>query len=292
VPIQIDNPYLSNVHTWLRGNLHTHTINSDGEGSPHTVIEKYISLSYDFIAITDHDYFTHPKELPNSSLTLLPRVEVTERGPHLLAIGNENQPLPDTDRQKTVNAILASQGLAIFCHPNWEEHFNHCPQAILEQTRNYSGIEIVNGVCCVLPGSGYALDRWDRLLGRGIKVWGFANDDTHKLSLAGKAWNMVQSDTACTQDIISALRAGRFYASTGVWIQSIEVSGLEITIRTENADRIVAYGDYQRQLAEIEAAEMTFLIAENCDYTYVRFECLGCGGKCAWTQPFFVNYVA
>lgn len=292
MPIYIDSPYVSNLQTWLRGNLHTHTTNSDGEGSPHTVIEEYISLGYDFIAITDHDYFTNPEGLPETSLTLLPGVEVTDQGPHLLGIGIENAPFSDTDRQKTVNAIQSANGLAIFCHPNWEEHFNHCPQAILEQTRNYSGIEIVNGVCCVLRGSGYALDRWDRLLGRGIRVWGFANDDTHRLWLAGKAWNMVQSDTACPQDIISALRAGRFYASTGVWIQSIEVSGLEITIRTKNADRIVAYGDYQRQLAEAEAPEMTFLVTENADFTYVRFECLGCGGKCAWTQPFFINDVA
>jgi len=40
--------------TWLKGNLHTHTTLSDGPLSPDATIERYRSLGYDFLSITDH----------------------------------------------------------------------------------------------------------------------------------------------------------------------------------------------------------------------------------------------
>ena len=39
----------------LRGNLHAHTVFSDGVRSPAGLIAEYESLGYDFLAITDHD---------------------------------------------------------------------------------------------------------------------------------------------------------------------------------------------------------------------------------------------
>ena len=44
----------------LRGNLHAHTIFSDGVRSPAEVIAAYESLGYDFLAITDHDALVPP----------------------------------------------------------------------------------------------------------------------------------------------------------------------------------------------------------------------------------------
>lgn len=39
----------------LRGNLHAHTLFSDGVKSPAELIATYEALGYDFLAITDHD---------------------------------------------------------------------------------------------------------------------------------------------------------------------------------------------------------------------------------------------
>jgi hypothetical protein len=39
----------------LRGNLHAHTLFSDGVKSPAELIAAYEALGYDFLAITDHD---------------------------------------------------------------------------------------------------------------------------------------------------------------------------------------------------------------------------------------------
>ena len=43
---------------WYKGNLHTHTINSDGDSSPDAVARWYKEHRYDFLALTDHNYFT------------------------------------------------------------------------------------------------------------------------------------------------------------------------------------------------------------------------------------------
>lgn len=40
---------------WYRGNLHTHTLWSDGDHFPEGVISSYRSLGYDFIVLTEHD---------------------------------------------------------------------------------------------------------------------------------------------------------------------------------------------------------------------------------------------
>jgi predicted metal-dependent phosphoesterase TrpH len=41
----------------LKGCLHCHTTCSDGELAPQEVVEAYQARGYDFIALTDHDYF-------------------------------------------------------------------------------------------------------------------------------------------------------------------------------------------------------------------------------------------
>ncbi len=39
---------------WYKGNLHTHSTNSDGRLSPEEVIRLYREEDYDFLALTDH----------------------------------------------------------------------------------------------------------------------------------------------------------------------------------------------------------------------------------------------
>ena len=46
---------------WLKGNLHSHTTNSDGEAAPQELVNWYRDNGYDFLAITDH-YLTMSSE--------------------------------------------------------------------------------------------------------------------------------------------------------------------------------------------------------------------------------------
>ena len=43
---------------WFKGNLHTHTLNSDGDSTPDDVVRWYREHGYNFVTLTDHNYLT------------------------------------------------------------------------------------------------------------------------------------------------------------------------------------------------------------------------------------------
>src|SRR5688572_32784773 len=43
---------------WFKGNLHTHTLNSDGDSTPDDVVRWYREHGYHFVTLTDHNYLT------------------------------------------------------------------------------------------------------------------------------------------------------------------------------------------------------------------------------------------
>lgn len=138
-----------------------------------------------------------------------------------------------------------------------------------------------------MRGRPLAVGSVDQLLARGRRVWGYANDDCHGEGDEQVAWMMVQSEQRQRGVLVEALRRGRFYCTTGVVLHTIAVDGTEITIESENAEKVVAYGDYGRRIAEAEGSAMTFTVEPEPGYTYVRFEAYGYGESRAWTQPFF-----
>lgn len=283
--MKIVSPYLEPDVPWRRGNLHTHTTQSDGPLSPQETVDAYAVRGYDFLAISDHDRVTPFDGLNPRGMALISANEITAAGPHLLHIGAREVVAPDPDRQAVLHAVHASAGFAIVNHPNWEADFNHCPQELLETWEGYAGIEIYNGVVEWIEGSPLATDRWDRLLSGGHHVWGYANDDCHRVHGIGVAWNMVQAAVCTPEAIVEALAAGRCYASTGVTIDWVRAYGASVGVRATNADRIVAYADDGRQYASVAGPELALEIPDNTGLRYLRFECFGRGGAMAWTQP-------
>lgn len=290
--VAIENPYgnLSGGR-WLIGNLHTHTTRSDGQRDPQTVIHDYAGRGYGFLMISDHDvYFSaaEGEQFETQGMILIPGNEISANGPHLLHVGAAGPVEPYVDRQQVIDAVAQKGGFAVFNHPNWFADFNHCPQEVLERCQGYVGLEIYNGVISRLEGSPYATNRWDMLLTRGRRVWGFANDDSHAAQIdVGLGWNAVYAIDESAEGIVEALRQGRFYASTGIEITNIEVEGQRLVVETENAWRIVALCQGARRFAQVDAPSIKVEVPSEA--RYVRFECWGCGEAFAWTQPFFVT---
>lgn len=275
---------------FLRGNLHTHTTRSDGEHEIQRVIDAYAQRDYDFLMISDHDMIVSPREfdeLDHRGMTLIAGNEITQNGPHLLHVNAAQRIEPLPLRQQVIHNAIASGGFIIVNHPNWLKTFDHCPAQNLRQWIDYAGIEIFNGIMRREHGSPYALNKWDMLLAEGRRVWGFANDDMHDLAhdLAA-GWNMVYCQDADADAIVASLLAGRFYASTGVTIESIEVHGMRLSVTTADAQKIVALRDTSMRIATADSRTIDIDVPE--DATYVRIECWGAGDAFAWTQPFFV----
>jgi len=285
----IENPYSNEDLPWIKGNLHTHTTNSDGIREPQKVVDAYAARGYGFLGISDHDFLTDLTPLRDHGMTLIPCNEITANGPHILHVGAFRVVDPAPDRQRVLDAVSGEGGFAVVAHPNWEDDFAHCPQHDLESWTGYGGIEIYNGVIRRLTGNPLATDRWDRLLGLGRRVWGFAHDDSHRPENDEIAWLMVQSDYGDAAAIADAIESGRFYASTGVEIEHIRVCGNTICIRSKNADRIVVHSDFGHREAEADGQSIAWTLPDSARISYVRFELWGRADAMAWTQPFFLS---
>jgi hypothetical protein len=135
------------------------------------------------------------------------------------------------------------------------------------------------------------MDRWDRLLSQGRRIWGFADDDCHIETDLGVSCNVVQTSGERTASaIVEGLREGRFYASTGVAIESIKVKKLTVEVRTREKAKIAVIANHGRRLAVTEGKKLAFTVPPNPEFTYFRFECSGFGDRKAWTQPFFISH--
>lgn len=279
---------------WIRGNLHTHSTQSDGSRSPQEVIDDYASRGYGFLMLSDHDVYTSEEDYRqwnSRGLVLIPGNELAA-GPHLLHVDADRRVLSRPSRQEMMNEIAAAsagtgRGFCIVNHPNWESRFDHCTIEQMREWTGYLGMEIYNGVIGRLDGDPYALDKWDMLLSGGRRVWGFANDDCHHAPDAGQGWNVAYVRERSRQAVVDALRAGRFYCSTGVVIRSIRVEGSTVRVEAENAERIVAKRDVGRRFAVVDGPVLE--VEAPTGARYIRFECWGRGERFAWTQPFYLE---
>lgn len=285
----LESPYLQDESAlWLRGNLHLHTTRSDGVATPQEAIRRYAELGHDFLMLSDHDTLFDPAGLDPCGLILLPGNEVSGGSPHVLDVGARALLPAAANHQELLDAINARSGFPVLCHPNWEGDFDHYPMDMLLALTGYAGVEIFNGVVIDLEGNHLAVDKWDRLLSAGKKVWGYANDDTHQAYHPGRGWNVVRAREKNLPAILNALRTGSFYASTGVEITEIRCDGSRLHLVAPNADRIAVVGQHAKRLFYVDGQVLDY-DAAGLAMPYIRVECYGRGEQMAWTQPFYIR---
>ena len=80
-------------YVWLKGNVHTHTTNSDGRASPQERVDQYAARGYDFLCLSDHGRITPTAAVcAPPGLTLIQGVELHPQNPfggqthHFLAL--------------------------------------------------------------------------------------------------------------------------------------------------------------------------------------------------------------
>ena len=239
--ITIESPYLDAADAlWLRGNLHTHTTRSDGALSPEETIAAYAALGHDFLGLSDHNFAPDLEGRDPRGLILIPANEVTGACGHILVLGSDAEFERSAGQQEVIDAVRASGGMAVLCHPDWGGHFNHYHLEELVGFTGYAGIEIYNGSIEEDPGSPYATGKWDRLLASGRRPWGLASDDAHRPLHQGRGSCVVRVRERSARAILEALRTGSFYASTGASIESLEVEGSRLRLRSPFSCRCTA----------------------------------------------------
>ena len=299
---------------WYKGNLHTHTLNSDGDSTPHEVTTWYRERGYNFLVLTDHNHITDIAGLnaihaAKNRFLLITGEEVSDsfqkKPIHINAFNPERLVEPQhgdsvaSTIQNNVNEIRRAKGIPSLNHPNF--HWAVTIQDMLA-LKGLGLFEVYNGHPMVNNGGGggfASLDEmWDALLTAGQRLYGIAVDDAHvfkrfgkDLSNPGHGWIQVRAGALSSDAILGAIENGDFYASTGVTLREVGVTAAEYRIEIQPDvrwdEKMTTYfiGEGGKILAK--TYENTAVYKFTGTEKYVRARVESSGGARAWTQPAF-----
>lgn len=291
---------------WLRANLHTHTINSDGDSPPEDVVAWYRDAGYDALAITDHDLLTDPAELRHIAgpMLLVRGEELTSGDVHVNGLGVPHVLPPTLEGdvrarlQGNVDAIRGVGGVPSVNHPNFRWQVRVDDLAELRDVRLFeihnAGPEVNNrGGRDGFPDLETV---WDLLLAAGHRMVGIAVDDAHSFKVwgrqysnPGRAWMMIRAERASEGDLLSALEAGDCYATTGVTLGDVATSGRELALdvvpQWELHYRTTFIGQGGRVLDVQEGLSARYRLRPGDGYVRARVD--DSDGLSAWTQALF-----
>jgi PHP domain len=203
---------------WLKGDLHCHTVHSDGLNSVEEIVRNAVELGLDFLAVTDHNTSTHFAELERLShlpTVLIPGEEVTTYWGHANMWGlREWIDFRCADEASIDNVrryVLQKGGLISVNHPKCVG-----PPWFFRGWEGYPSMEVWQA-----PWRFYnweSLERWDSLLRSGQRVVAVGGSDVHSIppaeprhphGLANPTTWVYSEPTEVA--ILDAIRAGHVY---------------------------------------------------------------------------------
>jgi hypothetical protein len=303
---------------WYKGNLHAHTVNSDGDSTPAQVVQWYREHGYNFLVLSDHNYLTAIDALrqvyeARDRFALIPGEEVTSthtgKEIHVNGYGLREEVSAQTGRgvveilQKSIDAIRQAGGMASINHPNYTWAIG---SRELRAVTGYQLFEVFNGSWSVGNRGGGGRESheemWDQVLTAGQLLYGIAVDDAHDFQTYGKAlpypptipgtgWVYVRAAKLTPDGILRALAQGDFYASTGAILDDVRHDANELALRIkqvrDNRYRTYFIGTGGRVLAVSDELNPVYRFRGNERYVRARVE-ESTGGN-AWVQPVFVT---
>lgn len=373
-------PFAQAQH-WYKGNLHTHSLWSDGDDYPEMIMDWYKANGYQFVGLSDHnviqevdkwvnvprqrdrrrtfdrylrtfgpDWVTYQKGANDSLRVKLKKLDeyrsyFEEPGKFLIIKSEEVstgfqgkpihmnvtnvqqliRPLPGNSVaeviQNNIDQVVAQRrqtGQLMFPHINHPNFYYAISANDLMQLRHERFFEVFNGHNLV-NNYGDATHEgtesmWDKInlhyLQKGQPLlYGLGTDDSHNyyffgpdFSNSGRAWVMVNAPELTPKALISAMEAGRFYATSGVTLKQLPQAGNKLVVRVETEPGItyriqfwgVRKGKQQAELLQ-EQLDSAASYALTDDVLLLRAKIISSKPKynpfqagdteTAWTQP-------
>lgn len=287
---------------WFKGNLHSHTTDSDGVFTPSEITALYRKNGYDFLSITDHNIYSGHSDL-ECKLLLLSGVEhdlkySDAKCIHVVGTGLPERVLtgypcrkysPDElSEQELINMMQKDGQFIVLAHPIWSRME---PEEVVD-LKGFHAIEVYNHGCENICHAGHAEIYWDMLLRRGKRIYATASDDTHKTWDVFGGWVCVKAAEYSYKSIIDALFAGSFYASSGPEITDYGMNGDDIYINCSNCREIhfVSYPPRGKSFFALPGKYLSEAVyARKGGERYIRAECVDHSGRAAWTNPIFFS---
>ena len=298
---------------FLRGSLHAHSLESDGDAPPAEVLGWYRTHGYGFAALTDHD-----KRVDTSSCTVPGRFaaiagdELTSRAlwggravpVHVNALCGRGSPAgltaaapPGEVLKRTVERARGDGAVVLVNHPNFGRALG---EPDLLDAGAFDMLEIASGHPEVHDrgeaGRPSAEALWDGYLTRRGPLLAAAVDDAHDFRSKGedrrpgRAWVEAWGAEPEPASVCAALRAGRFYASRGARLRSLRVEGgsFEVDAADWRSGDLVEFIGAGGELLERASSNPARYVLRGGEL-YVRARVRQAGGREAWTQAYFVR---
>ncbi len=215
VDVSVTLEFTPKVPRWLCGDLHVHTLASDGSLPLDHLAEHARIHGLDFVAITDHNQPVKRASFPKvEGLTIIPGQEWTHYKGHSNFLGLE-QPYEGSFIANNLDEVQAifnqahQNGALISINHPYEANFGFRYDLDL---LDYDLIEIWNGP--IRPTNLEAIARWDGMLKAGRKQVATCGSDYHEDTFFQRLASpciYVLADSNSESDILNAVKAGRSY---------------------------------------------------------------------------------
>nr|WP_294469997.1 PHP domain-containing protein [uncultured Sellimonas sp.] len=244
-------PGFSDGGNWYKGNLHSHTVNSDGHLTPEEAVKLYREHGYHFLCFSEHDLYTdYRKEFDCEDFIILPGLEASavfyesegakrSRKVHHIhgILGTEEMQKQaekalykhmerhPVDRyyghwdgakaaQKLADEMTSRGMIATYNHPVW----SRVGEEEFIHTKGIWALEIYNYGTVNESATGYDEARWDVMLREGKRILAFASDDNHNNGIVEDScggYIVVKAEELSHEAIVTNMLAGNYYSSLG-----------------------------------------------------------------------------
>ena len=215
VTVTYDLTFTPKRWRWFKGDLHAHTVTSDGVLTLPELAQHARRHGLDYLAITDHNQMVTAAELPRlPGLTLIPGLEWTHYQGHANFLGLEkpyDEPFYTNtvaEMQSRFETAHARGAVITINHP-----FEACCVFRFEMdTLPFDCLEIWNGP--MRESNLKALALWQSLLVAGRKIVACGGSDYHRdqpFQFLGGPTTCLYAASPSPADLLSALKQGHAY---------------------------------------------------------------------------------
>lgn len=326
---------------FYKANLHMHTTVSDGKETPEETKVAYMKAGYSVVAFSDHEVLLSHEDLTDENFVAITSFEKTINCPppidrhsfmktaHMnffaldpkniscpvlnpsTAWGNAKQYITDEMKKLSYKATYSTDGLndvikkandagylVTLNHPVWSME-NHDDYSGL---KGLWGIEVYN-TGCVREGYPDTVQPFEDLLREGNRIFPVATDDAHSVKDHFGGFVMIKSEKLDYASIMTALKNGDFYASTGPEIRELYIedgklvvecsAARSVTISTERRGNLKNYAAGEEHMTRTEFDLSKFLTDPDNGKrgmpSYFRVTVTGFDGSQAYTRAFFMD---
>lgn len=281
---------------WYRGDLHSHTIHSDGQITVEDRVRGAVERGQDFLAITDHNTISQAREHDRwpDEITPIRGSEITTFHGHIMCLGlSEAIDWRDDARGSGAASIVAQahrqHALVSINHPNafgdpWCGGC-HWDFALVDYS-TFDAIEVWNGRWAVPDTDNEgALAFWTDLLDAGFRPTAVSGSDSHSAEedqYPALPLTYVHADDCREESILNGIRSGRAILSSGP-IVSFRARGSDGKDIVLPGERLPADGTFDLAVDVGQLDEPATLWYVTSGSKVALGECIPTGGRLART---------